>query len=134
MLRPLAMGMGLFDKKSPMDKWRSKNKVSASFVDAQGWDVDLASGVVHTTIDGTTVTVLLSAAGSSLGVIIEAGAQAERTLANSFGDDGGEAFEFEGWTGVAAPGSGLIDTHSKDGAELHDKIVAAAHDLVSRIN
>ncbi|MGB0111633.1 MAG: hypothetical protein WBP59_00285 [Ilumatobacteraceae bacterium] len=132
--------MGLFNKKSPMEKWRAQNKVAAAFVDQTGWEVDLATGVVHTVIEGTTVTVLLTAAmsmgagGGAVAVIIEAGAQAERTLANTFGDDGGEAFEFNGWTGTVAPGSGLIDAHDAGGPALADKVVAAARALVARVN
>lgn len=129
--------MGLFKKKAPLDAWRSRNRLAAAFVDAHGWDVDLATGVVHTVIEGTTVTVLISppqSIGSShVGVIIEAGAQAERTLANTFGDDGGDPFEFDDWTGTAAPGSGLIDAHSPGGPEMNDKIAAAAAHLVTRV-
>lgn len=130
--------MALFNKKSPMEKWRSRNPVAADLADATGWPVDLDTGVVHTVIDGTTVVVMLTASGvgpsHGVGVIIEAGAQAERTLANTFGDDGGEPFDFDGWAGAAAPGSGLIDTHAPGGPELNSKVVAAAQHLVTQIS
>lgn len=126
--------MALFKKKSPMDSWRAKHRVAAAFVDATGWDVDVDLGVVHTRIDGTAVTVLLSGSDHArVGVIIEGGAQAERTLANTFGDDGGKPFDFDGWAGVAAPGSGLIEASDQGGEDLHGKVVAAATHLVQQI-
>lgn len=124
----------MFSKKTPMERWRSRNKVTAAFADHTGWDVHLESGVVHTLVDGVPVTVHAHPAGNSgIGVIIEAGAQAERTLANTAGDDGGEPYGFEDWQGVAAPGSGLLEGAGGGGTELYDKMVAAAHDLVTRI-
>lgn len=128
--------MGLFSKKDPMEKWRSRNKLAASFVDHSGWDVNLELGVVHTVIDATTVTVLIpdGSSGVNTMVIIEAGAQADRTMINTFGDDGGDPYEFEGWKGNAAPGSGLMEGHVKVAdSEFYDKIVAAANDLVAHI-
>lgn len=126
--------MGLFDKKTPMEKWRSRNRVAAAFADHSGWDVDFGSEVVHTRIDDVPVTVLAQhTANHHIGVIIEAGAQAERTLANTFGDDGGDPYEFEGWQGAAAPGSGLIEATGSGGPEFYDKVMAAASDLVSRV-
>jgi hypothetical protein len=125
--------MALFSKKTPMEKWRSRNRMMASFVDHAGWDVHLDSGVVTTIFDGVPVTVMIQPGGNSNGgVIIEAGAQAERSLANTVGDDGGEPFEFEGWQGVAAPGSGLIEGHGS-GPDFNDKVMAAAVDLVDRV-
>lgn len=56
--------MALFSKKAPMEKWRSQNRVMASFADASGWDVDLGSGAVHTVIGGVVVTMLAHAAGN----------------------------------------------------------------------
>lgn len=125
--------MALFTKKSPMEKWRSRWPMMRDFVDHSGWTVHLDSGAVTTTIDGVPVTVMITPGGNlNAGVIIEAGAQAERTLANTLGDDGGEPFEFEGWSGVAAPGSGLIEGHGS-GPEVNDKVMAAAVDLVDRV-
>lgn len=116
-----------------MDKWRSRNRMMASFVDHSGWTVHLESGAVTTIIDGIPVTVLIQPGGNyNAGVIIEAGAQAERTLANTFGDDGGERFEFEGWRGAAAPGSGLIEG-SGSGPGFDDKVMDAAAELVARV-
>lgn len=126
--------MALFGKKTPMAKWRSRNRVAAAFADHSRWDVHLASGAVHTTIDGMAVTVLAhQAANHQIGAIIEAGRQAERTLANDIGDDGGDPFEFEGWPGTAAPGSGLIEAFDNGGPDFYDQLMAAAHDLVTRV-
>lgn len=126
--------MALFSKKAPMEKWRSQNRVMASFADASGWDVDLGSGAVHTVIGGVVVTMLAHAAGNyTVGVVVEAGAQAERTLANTFGDDGGEPFEFDGWQGVAAPGSGLIEGVGS-GSGFDAQVIAAATELVTRVS
>jgi len=131
--------MGIFAKRTPMEKWRKQNSIAARFVDARGWDVDLGTGAVHTVLSGTTVTVLMGIAGvenSRVGVIVEAGAQAERTLRNEIGDDGGEQFEDRGWRGAAAPGSGLVEGSWKDRVDeaLFDRIVEAADDLVERIS
>ena len=126
--------MALFAKKTPMEKWRSRNQVAAAFADHSGWDVHLETGVVHTLIGDVPVTVLARHTGNlQIGVIVEAGAQAERTLANTIGDDGGDPFEFGGWRGVAAPGSGLLEGAGTGGPEFYDKVVAAANDLVSRV-
>lgn len=120
--------------KSPMEKWRKRNQVAAAFADHSGWDVHLVSGVVCTVIDGVPVTVLAHHTGNAqTSVIIEAGAQAERTLANSFGDDAGDPYEFEGWQGVAAPGSGLLEAAGSGGPAMYDKVMAAANDLASRV-
>jgi hypothetical protein len=125
--------MALFSKKTPMEKWRRQSPLMRDFVDHSGWTVHLDSGAVTTVIDGITVVVLIHPGGNlNASVIIEAGAQAERSLANTFGDDGGEEFEFEGWRGVAAPGSGLIEG-SGSGPEFNDKVMAAAVDLVDRV-
>lgn len=129
--------MGLFDKKSPMEKWRKRNPLAARFVDAKRWDVDPDLGVVHTTIAAKPVTVLISAAGDvGVGVIVEAGRQAERTLRNEIGDDGGDAYQLDGWSGVAAPGSGLVERSANDrvDGEFFDRIVEVANDLVRRIS
>ena len=108
--------------------------MAAAFADHSGWSVDLESGAVHTLIDGVPVTVLAQPAGNTgIGIIVEAGMQAERTLSNTIGDDGGEPYGFEGWQGVAAPGSGLLEGGGGSGPELYDKVVAAAHDLARRV-
>lgn len=126
--------MALFSKKTPTEKWRSRNPISAAFADHSRWDVHLESGAVHTRIDGMPVTAMAHPSGNTnVGVIIEAGAQAERTLANTFGDDGGEPFEFEGWQGAAAPGSGLLEGAGHGGPELYDKMIAGAVELVDRV-
>ena len=128
--------MGLFDKKTPMEKWRKRNPLAARFVDARGWDVDLDTGVVHTVMSGQAVTVLLGAHESGSGVIVEAGSQAQRTLRNEIGDDGGEQFARGAWRGAAAPGSGLVEKNTKESVDdaFFDDIVDAAKDLVSRIS
>lgn len=36
----------MFNKKTPMEKWRSQNRVAAAFADHSGWDVHLESGAV----------------------------------------------------------------------------------------
>ena len=126
--------MGLFDKKTPMQKWRRQNPAAARFVDAHGWNVDLETGVVHTVMSGRTVVAMMNSF-STTGVIVEAGAQAERTLRNEIGDDGGESFRLGPWSGAAAPGSGLVERSTKDRLDdaFFDDIVAAAEDLVARI-
>ena len=127
--------MGLFDKKTPMEKWRKRNPQAAGFVDARGWDVDLDTGAVHTEMSGQAVTALLSAGEAGTLVIVEAGAQAERTLRNEFGDDGGEPFEAGAWRGSAAPGSGLAEITFRGGLDdaFFDEIVNVAQTLVARI-
>ena len=128
-------GRGPVQKEEPDGGVASKHRVAAAFVDAHGWDVDLSTGVVHTVIGGVTVTAMLNPSlEGQIGVLIEAGAQAERTLANTFGDDDGDPFDFDGWPGTAAPGSGLIDANAQNGPELHDKVVAAATHLVQQIS
>lgn len=124
----------MFGKKSPSDKWRKQNPVGAAFADHSGWDVHFEFGVVHTVIDGVPVTVLAHhGGGQQVGVIIEAGTQAERTLTNTIGDDGGEPFEFDGWRGAVAPGSGLLEGGGIGGPNLYDRIMAAAIALASRV-
>lgn len=73
------------------------------------------------------------AGNTGIGVIVEAGMQAERTLSNTIGDDGGEPYTFEGWQGGAGPVSGLLEGSGAAGPELYDKVAAAAHDLVRRV-
>ena len=130
--------MGLFDKKTPMEKWRRRSPLSARFADHSGWEVDLGTGVVHTTVSDVPVTAMIDRSHTSVataGVIVEAGEQARRTLRNEIGDDGGDEFERDGWRGRAASGSGVVERTTKDRVDdvFYDDVVAAAHDLVRRI-
>ncbi len=133
--------MGLFGTKDPMATWRRRHSAMAELVDRTGWEVDLQLGIVTTARGGIPVTVILmppmtaSAAGIGTSVVIEAGRQAEATLANRVDNDvHGPSFEVRGWQGVAEPGNGLIDGHfSGPDQELVTAVVAAVDELLIRV-
>lgn len=133
--------MILFRAKDPMTKWRQKYQAMAELADRTGWRIDLDREVVCTVIAETPVVVILAPpmrmgpSAPATSVIIEAGRQAEATLAGRIGDVvGGAEYTVNGWCGVAEAGNGLIDGNfSGPHSELVDAVVAAVYDLVDRV-